>query len=757
MAGQGLSDRALAAYSHFSSHEESPALSFVFKIKDTEVNGKKLTWRDFHRVPTDEDFGYVFRGHVTDLDRAPEEGGSQAEVLDSKTRHLAAVVAAAAKVSLFEIFKAKGTNPRDLYWFMQVEVGPNTGLHVHLLVGGSGFSGSSGKWILRTLHGVFARWLVACCALDLSPTERMALRDHVTCNQFVTLLQYKHSGTGKHYTKPVSWGQMVMLYFMAKSPYQVNQSQYYIYSWDDQLVSSDLEYSERMAIYKMYVHAVEQRRAPVDVESVEPPTKKKRSVTQREVSAKEIVTELVKLRVVTIEDWMLKDPDSYIRALTSPGGQQFCQNLLDISALRVSKEFTAFQLVVENGSDLCEIYRTKPFQIFANNSYNPYKCIHAIMCVLNKQMGKRNSILFDGPATTGKSLLAQSLCGEIKNVGCYNPANVNFPFNDCVNKNVIWVEEACNFGQQVNQFKAVLSGQAIRVDQKGKGSKPIQPTPVILTSNEDLTSVRVGCELRPEHTEPIKDRLVQITLTNKLAGDFGLIPDGEWGRLFRTMQELSYQPTMASYCGHWGQLPIYGENWGHPTIKESEDNQAFTPDLDALLEAFAADARQGLSPEPTTPLGEPIGASLVADYSSASTTSTGTGEEAGLHAAVSRLCLEVSHHFNMEAIFVWIVVLLCLVLFCALVACILSGCLLWELRSPFPTPTVDLLTPTDFPLLEMPPEQTEPVCEVAPGPVTAVQNQFYFLDLVDTDGDYSMICSQDSSHPGTDTSGQGTA
>ena len=41
----------------------------------------------------------------------------------------------------------------------------------------------------------------------------------------------------------------------------------------------------------------------------------------------------------------------------------------------------------------------------------------------------------------------------------------------CNNQNLIWVEEAGNFGQQVNQFKAICSGQTIRIDQKGKGSK----------------------------------------------------------------------------------------------------------------------------------------------------------------------------------------------------------------------------------------------------------------------------------------------
>lgn len=156
------------------------------------------------------------------------------------------------------------------------------------------------------------------------------------------------------------------------------------------------------------------------------------------------------------------------------------------------------------------------------------KVSHAIACVLNRQGGKRNTVLFHGPASTGKSIIAQAIAQAVGNVGCYNAANVNFPFNDCTNKNLIWIEEAGNFGQQVNQFKAICSGQTIRIDQKGKGSKQIEPTPVIMTTNENITIVRIGCEERPEHTQPIRDRMLNIKLVCKLPGDFGLVDKEEW-------------------------------------------------------------------------------------------------------------------------------------------------------------------------------------------------------------------------------------
>ena len=251
--------------------------------------------------------------------------------------------------------------------------------------------------------------------------------------------------------------------------------------------------------------------------------------------------------------------------MTQPSGEALIRNTLDIVTLKMAKTLTAFDLVKERHTEeLEDISSTKIYDIFNRNGMNPYKVIHAIMCCLNRQMGKRNTILFWGPATTGKSILAQSLTYLVSNVGCYNPANVNFPFNDCTNKNIIWVEEASNFGQQVNQFKAICSGQTIRIDQKGKGSKTIAPTPVIMTTNEDITTVRIGCEVRPEHTQAIRDRMLNFHLTKKLEGDYGLIPTTEWADIFQWMLGYFFEPTLANYIKHWGLPPQWEENWGEP-------------------------------------------------------------------------------------------------------------------------------------------------------------------------------------------------
>lgn len=299
---------------------------------------------------------------------------------------------------------------------------------------------------------------------------------------------------------------------------------------------------------------------------------------------------------------MFKDPDTYVQVLAMPSGENLVKNILDISGLRVSRGFTAMDLLIEKPPDMSFAYPgSKLWQIFEGNGYNPIKCLHAIMCVLNKQSGKRNTILLYGPASTGKSLIAQQMCTEVGNVGCYNPANVNFPFNDCTNKNIIWVEECCNFGQQVNQFKAICSGQTIRVDQKGKGSKPIFGTPVIMTTNEDVTRVIIGCEERPEHTEPIKQRMVGIQLTAPLRGDFGLLDPNSFSFCCQWMVRNGYQPTMASYIEHWDNLPQWGEDWSTPTkAREHQPDDSSLEEIKELVLALESDlAAQAAEFEPS--------------------------------------------------------------------------------------------------------------------------------------------------------------
>ena len=88
-----------------------------------------------------------------------------------------------------------------------------------------------------------------------------------------------------------------------------------------------------------------------------------------------------------------------------------------------------------------------------------------------------------------------------------------------------------------------------------------------MTTNENITVVRIGCEERPEHTQPIRDRMLNIHLTRTLPGDFGLVDKHEWPLICAWLVKNGYQSTMACYCAKWGKVPDWSEDWAEPKLE----------------------------------------------------------------------------------------------------------------------------------------------------------------------------------------------
>nr|WDW25812.1 MAG: NS1 [Canine parvovirus] len=565
MAQAMLADNVLAATNWLKQNEDKTAFSFVFKTMDIDCGNKKINWQNYGKPTKDQDIKECQRLCETDMDQTNRDEEVEMEI-DELTKRLVVSYNSYVQKILFDLFKLKDLAPSNVLWFIQHEIGKDTGYHCHVLIHSDMLKPAQGKWIRSQLNQMWSRWLVAHCDIELSPTERLKIRDLMEQNEWVSILTYKHNQTKKHYTKMVMFSDMVAHYFLQKIKYPSENNTGYLISRDSAFQFAYLSMQQRFNVAKLYSQH-KQIEAKIEATVTTPQEAKRRRVeTQKEMSIKETVLQLVSKRVCSTEDWMMGDPDSYVHLMAQPGGESLLKNTLDISTLTIARTKTAFELCLEKSTENINIRDTKIYEIFVAHSWNPIKLMHAMACVLNRQGGKRNTILLHGPASTGKSIIAQTIAKSVVNVGCYNPANVNFPFNDCTNKNLIWVEEAGNFGQQVNQFKAICSGQTVRIDQKGKGSKQIEPTPVIMTTNEDITQVRVGCELRPEHTQPIKDRMLNINLTKKLPGDFGLIDDSEWPNICRWLVTNGYHATMANYVSRWSKVPDWSEDWSKPPI-----------------------------------------------------------------------------------------------------------------------------------------------------------------------------------------------
>ncbi|ALR74754.1 non-structural protein, partial [Protoparvovirus Zsana/2013/HUN] len=476
------------------------------------------------------------------------------------------ILTAIVKKILFDYFKQKSIQPEEVNWFIQSEVGKDSGLHIHCLLQSDKIQQASGKWMVK----LFAeKWgLYLCGALPFHKDtlqhffNQTKFRQLVEENDWVQVLCYTHPQTKKKYVKPIFFTELITKYFLQKTPCKTDSDTGYIYSSDGAFAFNNLNHKSRKLVSE-HIQRILSQKQETKVTDIQPQEKKrKRLETAKETTIKETIQTLTDNKLHTQEKWMLGDPDSYIAQIANPGGETIIKATLDIVTLKMSVEKTAYQLITEHDHSNCtKPKKTKAWKIIKRNKYNPYKVYHAIMCCLNKQMGKRNTILLCGPASTGKSLIAQQIAKLVGNVGCYNASNVNFPFNDCCNRNLIWIEEAGNLGTQVNQFKAIMSGQSIRLDQKGKGSKSIEPTPVIMTTNEDITRVVIGSETKPEHRQPIMDRCLRVHLKHRLSGDFGLLSDEEIPAIFSHLVKKGFLPTLANYCNRWGGPPTWEENW----------------------------------------------------------------------------------------------------------------------------------------------------------------------------------------------------
>nr|QTD19007.1 NS1 [Bufavirus Henan38] len=588
MATSTFSDKEVAAINWCKQHLEKTGLSFVLKIHDLQfrpVENKAVnyTWRDYRKPSKDPDILEVWKLDQQTVSNRDPEPGWKADI--HREPYLQALnLTSLVKKILFDYFKNKSIEPTEVNWFIQSELGKDSGLHFHVLLQSEKIPQASGKWIQKFFAEKWGLLLTGAVPLHKDQAQtffnQTRFRETVENNEWVQVLCYTHPQTKKKYVKPIFYTEMIVRYFLTKQPCMSHNGTGYCYTSDSGFIFGDMNSDSRKKVAK-HIQDMLDRMKETTVTDTSPQEKKKKRVeSQKETTIKETIQTLSNKRLHTQEKWMLGDPDSYIAQVANPGGETIIKAALDIVTLKMSVEKTAFDLILENQTKASKTAKhTKAWKIIKKNGYNPYQVYHAIICCLNKQMGKRNTILLCGPASTGKSLLAQKICHLVGNVGCYNAANVNFPFNDCSNKNIIWVEEAGNFGTQVNQFKTIMSGQAIRLDQKGKGSKTIEPTPVIMTTNEDITKVIVGSETKPEHKQPIMDRCVRIELKNRLDGDFGLLEDWEIPCIFRKLLSKGFEPTLASYCKRWGAPPTWHENWNTKPINcDVDENEEEEPE-----------------------------------------------------------------------------------------------------------------------------------------------------------------------------------
>lgn len=109
-----------------------------------------------------------------------------------------------------------------------------------------------------------------------------------------------------------------------------------------------------------------------------------------------------------------------------------------------------------------DITRNKVFQLFQANRYDPVLAANILVRWAWWEFNKCNAIWFYGPATTSKTSIVEAIARAVPFYGCGNWTNENFPFNDWVDKMVIWWEEGKMTSKIVESAKAILGGSAMQ-------------------------------------------------------------------------------------------------------------------------------------------------------------------------------------------------------------------------------------------------------------------------------------------------------
>lgn len=245
-----------------------------------------------------------------------------------------------------------------------------------------------------------------------------------------------------------------------------------------------------------------------------------------------LVNWLVENGITTEKQWIRENSDSYLSFNSTGNARASIKSALDNACKVMSLTKSAADYLVGKG-DPGPIEENRIYRIFAMNGYDPAYAGSVLLGWCRQEFGKRNAVWLFGPATTGKTNIAEAIAHTVPFYGCVNWNNENFPFNDCVDKMLIWWEEGKMTAKVVEQAKAILGGSKVRVDIKCKTSQPMEPTPVIITSNTNMCCVVDGNSTTFEHEQPLQDRMFKFELTRRLEPTFGKVTKQEVKDFFR--------------------------------------------------------------------------------------------------------------------------------------------------------------------------------------------------------------------------------
>nr|WDQ28105.1 nonstructural protein 1 [Bird parvovirus] len=229
--------------------------------------------------------------------------------------------------------------------------------------------------------------------------------------------------------------------------------------------------------------------------------------------------------IFTVQEFMKAFPEKFLLFASRTGGIQKLQSTIDLYTNNIVTEHSAWDLckAMYGDVDTENIADNLVLKLCLHQGYSPEYVSHTICCWLHGALGKKNCLYFYGPANTGKTMMAEAICKMVKVYGNVNHNNGNFPFNDCHGKAVLWWEECVMVDTYVEPAKCILGGSSVRVDKKGEDSVLIKKTPIVITSNNDITQCQSRNINMTVHAAPIRARTLKFNFNQWLTSNWGLI------------------------------------------------------------------------------------------------------------------------------------------------------------------------------------------------------------------------------------------
>nr|QKE54964.1 MAG: replication protein [Parvoviridae sp.] len=377
-----------------------------------------------------------------------------------------------------------------------------------------------------------------------------------------------------------------------------------IWAWSDleEFQPALLDNAARKALLEKYVqeHPIQQK-----------PKKTPVIDTANAQRYMDLIDWLVEKGITTEKQWLLEDRISFRSHQAGQGTARHIKEALKAAAQEILLTKCARDYLVMKEGEFGDIQENRIYKIMKINGYDP----HMVACIFakwsNREYGKRNTIWLHGPATTGKTNIAEAIAHSVPFYGCVNWTNDTFPFNDCVNKLIIWWEEGKMTAKTVETAKAILGGSKVRVDQKCKGSEELEPTPVIITSNTNMCWVVDGNTTTYEHKTPLQERMFKLELTVQLKPDFGKITKQEvrqfftWGATYPGVPSSEFAvrksaPVAVVVEEKRQTMPPVGEK------RKMEDASEQSPLRKLLVEGSGSLAQTTKKPHWTEKLGEDV-------------------------------------------------------------------------------------------------------------------------------------------------------